>query len=69
MIQDMFAVNYVSFMELMKHFAKKTNSDGGSAVCMSAVNVSLSAKMHERLRGHKRSPRDGSVLSGSGTGG
>lgn len=38
-IQDMFAVNYVSFMELMKHFAKKTNSDGGSAVCMSAVNA------------------------------
>ncbi|MFR5617583.1 MAG: SDR family oxidoreductase [Clostridium sp.] len=31
-IQDIFAVNYVSFMELMKHFAKKTNSDGGSVV-------------------------------------
>ena len=38
-IQDMFAVNYVSFMELMKHFAKKTNSDGGSVVCLSAINA------------------------------
>lgn len=35
----MFAVNYVSFMELMKHFAKKTNSDGGSVVCLSAINA------------------------------
>ena len=38
-IQDMFAVNYVSFMELIKHFAKKTNSDGGSVVCLSAINA------------------------------
>ena len=38
-IQDMFAVNYVSFMELMKHLAKKTNSDGGSVVCLSAINA------------------------------
>jgi len=38
-IQDIFAVNYVSFMELMKHFAKKTNSDGGSVVCLSAINA------------------------------
>ena len=38
-IWDMFAVNYVSFMELMKHFAKKTNSDGGSVVCLSAINA------------------------------
>lgn len=38
-IQDMFAVNYVSFMELMKHYAKKTNSDGGSVVCLSAINA------------------------------
>lgn len=68
-IQDMFAVNYVSFMELMKHFAKKTNSDGGSAVCMSAVNAHYPQKCMMCLRRHKRSPRDGSVLSGSGTGG
>ena len=39
LIQDMLAVNYVSFMELMKHFAKKTNSDGGSVVCLSAINA------------------------------
>ena len=38
-IWDMFAVNYVSFMELIKHFAKKTNSDGGSVVCLSAINA------------------------------
>ena len=36
LIQDMFAVNYVSFMELMKHYA---NSDGGSVVCLSAINA------------------------------
>ena len=29
----------IAFMELMKHFAKKTNSDGGSVVCLSAINA------------------------------
>ncbi len=38
-IKEMFEVNYVSFMELVKHFAKKSNNAGGSIVCVSAINA------------------------------
>lgn len=38
-IRDMFDVNFVSFMELVKHYSKKTNSIGGSIVCLSAINA------------------------------
>ena len=38
-IHEMLDVNFVSFMELVKHFSKKTNSAGGSIVCLSAVNA------------------------------
>lgn len=32
-------VNFISFMELVKHFSKKTNSSGGSIACISAINA------------------------------
>lgn len=38
-IHEMFDVNFVSFMELVKHYSKKTNSLGGSIVCLSAINA------------------------------
>lgn len=38
-IREMFEVNFVSFMELVKHYSKKTNSCGGSVVCVSAINA------------------------------
>lgn len=38
-IREMFDVNFVSFMELVKHYSKKTNSSGGSIVCLSAINA------------------------------
>lgn len=38
-IHEMFDINFVSFMELVKHYSKKTNSLGGSVVCLSAVNA------------------------------
>ena len=38
-IHEMFDVNFVSFMELVKHYSKKTNSIGGSVVCLSAINA------------------------------
>lgn len=38
-IHEMFDVNFVSFMELAKHYSKKTNSFGGSIVCLSAINA------------------------------
>ncbi len=38
-IQEMFDVNFVSFMELVKHYSKKTNSAGGSIVALSAINA------------------------------
>lgn len=38
-IHEMFDINFVSFMELVKHYSKKTNSLGGSIVCLSAVNA------------------------------
>lgn len=38
-IHEMFDVNFVSFMELVKHYSKKTNSAGGSIVCLSAINA------------------------------
>lgn len=38
-ITEMMQVNFVSFMELVKHFSKRTNSSGGSIVCMSAINA------------------------------
>lgn len=38
-IHEMFDVNFVSFMELVRHYSKKTNSAGGSIVCLSAINA------------------------------
>lgn len=38
-IHEMFDVNFVSFMELVKHYSKKTNSLGGSIICLSAINA------------------------------
>ena len=38
-IHDMFDVNFISFMELVKHYSKKTNSDGGSIVSISSINA------------------------------
>ncbi len=38
-IQEMFDVNFVSFMELVKYYSKKTNSAGGSIVALSAINA------------------------------
>lgn len=38
-IHEMLDVNFVSFMELVKHYSKKTNSLGGSIVCLSAINA------------------------------
>lgn len=38
-IQEMFEINFVSFMELVKHYSKKTNSVGGSILCLSAINA------------------------------
>ncbi len=36
---EMLQVNFMSFMELVKHYSKKNNSTGGSIVCMSAINA------------------------------
>jgi len=38
-IHEMFDVNFISFMELVKHYSKKTNSEGGSIVSISAINA------------------------------
>lgn len=38
-ITEMLQVNFISFMELVKHFSKRNNSFGGSIVCMSAINA------------------------------
>ncbi len=38
-VHEMFDVNFVSFMELTKHYSKKINSLGGSIVCLSAINA------------------------------
>lgn len=38
-IHEIFDVNFVSFMELVKHYSKKTNSLGGSIICLSAINA------------------------------
>lgn len=38
-IQEMFEINFVSFMELVRHYIKKQNSVGGSIVNISAVNA------------------------------
>lgn len=38
-ITEMLQVNFISFMELVKHFSKKNNSSGGSIVGISAINA------------------------------
>ena len=38
-ITETMQVNFISFMELVKHYSKKINSDGGSVLCMSAINA------------------------------
>lgn len=38
-IYEMLDVNFVSFMELIKHYSKKTNSVAGSVVSISAINA------------------------------
>lgn len=38
-MREMFEVNFISFMELVKYYSKKTNSLGGSIVCLSAINA------------------------------
>lgn len=38
-ITETMQINFISFMELVKHYSKKNNSDGGSILCMSAINA------------------------------
>lgn len=38
-IREMFEVNFISFIELVRHYSKKNNNNGGSIVCLSAHNA------------------------------